>query len=261
MLSARRPSSSDSCAPGLITWTTNSRIVHATAKTLATTEAFSFQSEVLGTFAHNAAPVQGLRTFWTISPALLSPLPSLPRCAACSTLWPCVWNADWCLQSDVMTDFHVQVRAPKSYAPCPGCYFLFHIGDGVNGHPTHCGSGDTAAAAAGVDVIDAGKRVVSGAADADKRAAAASSGLAHYSRTPAGPWIPLPSIPHSGCNNPAPAFTRDGTALWVLCNSNTLFKTADVRHFNFLAPRVCCSTKRHAPFEPSWRVFSRVLSC
>ena len=33
-------------------------------------------------------------SFWTISPGFPSPAPLLPRRAACSTWWPCVWNAD-----------------------------------------------------------------------------------------------------------------------------------------------------------------------
>jgi len=149
--------------------------VHASAKTLETTEPFVFMKEVLGTFAHNAAPV----------------------------------------------------RAPKSYSPCPGCYFLFHIGTGVGGHPKQCGS-NSAASARDIRAA-AAKGVDSSSTDTDG-AASTTSGLAHYSRTPEGPWTPLPSIPHSGCNNPAPAFARDGSALWVLCNSNTLFKSTDPRN-------------------------------
>ena len=36
-------------------------------------------------------------SFGTVSPVFLSPVPSLPRCAACSTWWPSGWNDDWCL--------------------------------------------------------------------------------------------------------------------------------------------------------------------
>ena len=163
--------------------------MHASAKTLETTEPFVFTKEVLGTFAHNAAPV----------------------------------------------------RAPKSYSPCPGCYFLFHIGTGVGGHPKQCGSKSAASArdirAAAAKGIDSRSTDTNGAAPAThvpsmhgRVPTMHSSGLAHYSRTPEGPWTPLPSIPHSGCNNPAPAFARDGSALWVLCNSNTLFKSTDPRN-------------------------------
>ena len=54
-------------------------------------------------------------SFWTISRVSLSPVPSLPRCAACSTWWPCVWNADWCLQSDGVTGFHLQSHPKKNH--------------------------------------------------------------------------------------------------------------------------------------------------
>ena len=46
----------------------------------------------------------------------------------------------------------------------------------------------------------------------------------HTSHQIKGPWIPLPSIPHSGCNNPAPAFAQNGS-LYVLCNSNSIWRT------------------------------------
>ena len=42
-----------------------------------------------------------------------------------------------------------------------------------------------------------------------------TSSLVHRGNTPAGPWEPLPSIPGTGCNNPAPAFAKNGT-LFVL---------------------------------------------
>lgn len=107
------------------------------------------------------------------------------------------------------------MRAPKTHKPCPGCYYLFHIGSGspqktvVNCTAGAAGAANSAAAAAFTpfDVLEA-----------------TSSSLLHRSKTPAGPWEPLPSIANTGCNNPAPAFAKNGT-LFVLCNSNAIWKT------------------------------------
>lgn len=97
------------------------------------------------------------------------------------------------------------VRAPATHKPCPRCYYLFHIGTGVDGHPKNCNNGSH---------------------PAPHDDTPTSSGLVHRSTTADGPWLPLPQIANSGCNNPAPAFDREGL-LYVLCNSNEIFKTSD----------------------------------
>ena len=54
-----------------------------------------------------------------------------------------------------------------------------------------------------------------------------TSSLVHRSRSgPGGPWAPLASIPHASCNNPAPAFAKNGT-LFVLCSSSSVWRTDD----------------------------------
>ena len=59
-------------------------------------------------------------SFWDHSPRISHPcaVPSLPRCAACSTWCPCVWIADWCLQPDVMTNSRLQARARARSRRC-----------------------------------------------------------------------------------------------------------------------------------------------
>ena len=53
-----------------------------------------------------------------------------------------------------------------------------------------------------------------------------TSSLVHRSHAPEGPWLPLPSIPHTACNNPAPAFAKNGT-LYVLCSSSSIWRTEE----------------------------------
>ena len=111
------------------------------------------------------------------------------------------------------------VRAPKTHTACPGCYYLFHIGEGHHTTaPQQCGppaAEETSPASAGGD-----------ASPPCVGLCANSSSLVHRSRTPDGPWEPLPSIPGQGCNNPAPAFARNGT-LFVLCSSSSIWRTDD----------------------------------
>ena len=47
-------------------------------------------------------------SFRTMSRVLPSPAPPLTRRAPCSTWWPCGWNADGCMQPDVMANPHLQ---------------------------------------------------------------------------------------------------------------------------------------------------------
>jgi hypothetical protein len=108
------------------------------------------------------------------------------------------------------------VRAPNTHTACPGCYYLFHIGDGSLGskQPKKCTPSSTQS-----DMLDSDPSMAQLPA-----ANGSSSFLVHRSKTPAGPWTPLPAIPHRGCNNPAPAFARNGT-LFVLCSSSSIWMT------------------------------------
>jgi hypothetical protein len=47
----------------------------------------------------------------------------------------------------------------------------------------------------------------------------------HRSKSPNGPWEPLPSS--FGCNNPAPAFAPNGT-LYVLCSSSSIWRGENI---------------------------------
>ena len=88
-------------------------------------------------------------SFGTTSRVFISPVPPLPRRTACSTPWLCVWNADWGLRSDVMTNSRLQASVqstatstsfwtishgylepcPTPYAPCDGlCLVAMLIG-------------------------------------------------------------------------------------------------------------------------------------
>lgn len=142
---------------GLKSWTTNSRIIHATTSDM--TQPFKLKDVALEAWAHNAAPVQ----------------------------------------------------APKTHAACPRCYYLFHIGDGTLGSKT---PEDCKNASSLLPLQEAAPP-------------SNTSSLVHRSKNAAGPWEPLPAIPHSGCNNPAPAFARNGT-LFVLCSSSSIWTTNDV---------------------------------
>jgi len=99
------------------------------------------------------------------------------------------------------------VRAPKTHTACPGCYYLFHIGSGNGGSPVKCDNMTTPHTA-------------------PLAASGGWSSLVHRAKTPAGPWEPLPSIPKTGCNNPAPAFAKNGT-LYVLCSSSSIWRSSE----------------------------------
>ena len=261
---------------GLNSWVSHSRIVHATAPDMDTP--FKFADESLPVWAHNAAPV----------------------------------------------------RAPKTHAACPGCYFLFHIGSGETTRPpAACGpDGNVIAAAepaASCTTFVAHHGRIGPHSEQEKKielacsstaacpaeAAAAcgaasncssfgissewmdgrkaqlyssrstsgipadscwtlyscrgdgaaspgppappprgpcvgmcgnSSSLVHYSRTPAGPWLPLPSIPGQSCNNPAPAFAKNGT-LYVLCSSSSIWRSCSAFRRCSSSCSRCCSSK------------------
>jgi len=111
------------------------------------------------------------------------------------------------------------IRAPSSHTECPGCYYLFHIGDGATSHPPYnCTNGNSPSDAAVGHKYDAPR-------DWFEAETSGAGGLVHRSKSPYGPWEALPSS--VGCNNPAPAFAKNGT-LFVLCSSSTVYRGDDV---------------------------------
>ena len=79
------------------------------------------------------------------------------------------------------------VRAPKTHAPCPGCYYLFHIGSG---------STTKSVANCSVSARDSAQlttaetlREMHGRGNVYALPADASSGLLHRSKTPEGPFM------------------------------------------------------------------------
>ena len=144
------------------------------------------------------------------------------------------------------------VRAPASHAACPGCFYLFHIGDGV---PRACGEAesvilgeapcvpfacnttcDPATAtpcceglgACAYDPVFEDHRCLPlppkiCTMSSEPTAGGAEHIIGHRSASPAGPWIPLAGSGAPSCNNPAPAFARNGT-LFVVCNSGSVYR-------------------------------------
>lgn len=114
------------------------------------------------------------------------------------------------------------VRAPSHHTECPGCYYLFHIGSANAAKPPpNC----TEADGSGMVVVtyDAPREGLDGATQG-------VGGLVHVSKSPEGPWQPLPSP--MGCNNPAPAFAKNGT-LFVLCSSSSIWRAENVAQGNW----------------------------
>lgn len=115
------------------------------------------------------------------------------------------------------------VRAPSTHTECPGCYYLFHIGSGsTSTPPQNCTDGSRVSNSPPYDGTD---EVMGGVAGVG-----GGGGLVHRSKSPNGPWEPLPSS--MGCNNPAPAFAKNGT-LFVLCSSSSIWRAEDVASGNW----------------------------
>ena len=115
------------------------------------------------------------------------------------------------------------VRAPKTHTQCPGCYYLFHIGSGkYTSPPEQCNTTGSPSSEPALNTKHS--QAPPPPPGPCVGLCTNTSGLVHRSRGPNGPWEPLPSIPHEGCNNPAPAFAKNGT-LFVLCSSSSIWRT------------------------------------
>ena len=123
------------------------------------------------------------------------------------------------------------VRAPQSHTECPGCFYIFHIGDGAGGHPTNCTDNGGSGHSDDFVAYDADRSAM---LDRNINAGSSSGGLVHRSKSPNGPWEPLPSS--LGCNNPAPAFAPNGT-LFVLCSSSSIWRGDNVAQVRTIGVR------------------------
>jgi hypothetical protein len=239
---------------GLKSWGSHSRVIHATAQNMSTP--FLLQDEALPVWAHNAAPVRAPRSH-TACPGCYylfhigsgstthHPQPCTPPqlnhdvAAALPSSCQFVPHKDRIGPRDEQQkhDEHVcsgVSQCPKeAAAACAAAANCSSFGISVNWH-----GGATAQLYStqwNGSIGDAGWTLYSCQDDSPPAAPAPpscvglcanSSSLVHRSRSPAGPWAPLPSIPHTGCNNPAPAFAKNGT-LYVLCSSSSIWRTDD----------------------------------
>ena len=103
------------------------------------------------------------------------------------------------------------VRAPPNHSPCPGCYYLFHIGAGRSGHQPNRNNATCKSTAKRPEVVARKLKTVFGLGQ---------SLIGHRSLSPYGPWVPIAG---PSCNNPAPAFDADGV-LFIVCNTEAIFR-------------------------------------
>ena len=86
--------------------------ITAQASRLSGTESRAAAAEQTASALADSLRCRGCNIIWdhysTTSRAVSSPAPPCTRRAACSTWWPCGWNADRCLRSDVVTNSRLQ---------------------------------------------------------------------------------------------------------------------------------------------------------
>ena len=68
--------------------------------------------------------VRHVRHHWSVSHALLSHVPPLPRCVAHLASYPCLLDAYWCVHSDVATYLRLQVLGFRWDCAAPGSIFF-----------------------------------------------------------------------------------------------------------------------------------------
>lgn len=190
---------SDGC--GLGDWQYNSYIVHATAK--HPLDEFIYNETVIGVWTHN--PTIG-KTLSNPSIAIVMPEKN-EECEVCMCI----------------------AQATKAYKPCPGCSFLFHIGEAKQG------KGPRKKCAGGRDqvVSQEMRRLLHVEEDSSTLLQSKRRLMGRWTKGPYGPWT---NIYGPGCENPAPAFHSNGT-LYMLCSAMYLYRWDDIgnpRSFAFL---------------------------